>query len=117
VEVPDLSSSSVWNLDNHVSIVDQVKISIVWKMRDNVEIFLNVKTKSFVKLSFCGLSLPFININEIPLLSEIVSISSVVDHDVSALHIGVEVLVLNFKDLTLLIDNVSTFSSPELPPS
>jgi hypothetical protein len=31
VEVPDLSSSSVWNLDDHVSIVDQVKVSLIWE--------------------------------------------------------------------------------------
>jgi hypothetical protein len=31
VEVPDLGSSSVRDLDDHVSVVDQVKISVVWK--------------------------------------------------------------------------------------
>jgi hypothetical protein len=31
MEVPDLGSSAVWNLDNHVSVVDQVKISVSWK--------------------------------------------------------------------------------------
>jgi hypothetical protein len=31
MEVPDLSSSAVWNLDNHISIVDQVKISVSWE--------------------------------------------------------------------------------------
>jgi hypothetical protein len=31
VEVPDLGSSSVRDLDDHVSVIDQVKISVVWK--------------------------------------------------------------------------------------
>jgi hypothetical protein len=31
VEVPDLGSSTVWNLDDHVSVVDQVKVSVVWQ--------------------------------------------------------------------------------------
>ena len=28
VEVPDLGSSTVWSLDDHVSVVDQVKVSL-----------------------------------------------------------------------------------------
>jgi hypothetical protein len=28
MEVPDLSLSSIWSLDDHVSVVDQVKISV-----------------------------------------------------------------------------------------
>jgi len=31
MEVPDLSLSSIWSLDNHVSVVDKVKISVAWK--------------------------------------------------------------------------------------
>jgi len=48
-------------------------------------------------------------------LSEV--IASIADLDVSVFGIGVEVLVLNFKNLTLLVYNISSFSSPELPPS
>jgi hypothetical protein len=32
VEVPNLGSSAIWNLDDHVPIVDKVKISVVWKL-------------------------------------------------------------------------------------
>jgi hypothetical protein len=28
MEIPDLSSSSIWSLNNHVSVVDQVEISV-----------------------------------------------------------------------------------------
>jgi len=31
VEVPDLGSSTVWNLDDHISVVDQVKVSVIWE--------------------------------------------------------------------------------------
>jgi len=31
VEVPDLGSSAILGLDDHVSVVDQVKVSVVWK--------------------------------------------------------------------------------------
>jgi hypothetical protein len=57
----------------------------------------------------------FINIDDLPLLSDIVSF--VVDLNVSVLGISVEVLVLNFKYLAFIIDNVATFISPNLPPS
>jgi hypothetical protein len=30
VEIPDLSFSCVWCLDDHVSVVDQVEVSLVW---------------------------------------------------------------------------------------
>jgi len=31
VEVPDLGSSSIWNLNDHIPVVDKVEISVVWK--------------------------------------------------------------------------------------
>jgi hypothetical protein len=49
------------------------------------------------------------------LLSHIVS--SIVDHDVSVLHVSVDVLVLNFNNLSFLIYNVSSIKSEQLPPS
>jgi len=48
-------------------------------------------------------------------LSEV--IASIADLDVSVFGIGVEVLVLNFKNLSFLVYNESLLSSPELPPS
>jgi hypothetical protein len=49
------------------------------------------------------------------LLSDVVA--SVVDHNVSVFSIGVEVLVLNFNNLALLVDDESTLVSEQLPPS
>jgi len=31
VEVPDLGSSAIWSLDDHVSVVDQIKVSVIWE--------------------------------------------------------------------------------------
>jgi len=31
MEVPHLGSSSVWNLDNHVPVVDEVEVSVIWE--------------------------------------------------------------------------------------
>jgi len=67
-----------------------------------------------IQFTFLGLRV-LVNVNNLPLLSEV--IASIADLDVSVFGIGVEVLVLNFKNLTLLVYNISSFSSPELPPS
>jgi hypothetical protein len=32
MEVPDLGSSTIWNLDDHIPVVDQVKVSVIWKL-------------------------------------------------------------------------------------
>jgi hypothetical protein len=68
-----------------------------------------------VELSLLGL-LVFIDIDDFKLLSDFI-VSFVAYLDVSVFSISVEALVLNLKHLTLLIDNVSTFSFPDLPPS
>jgi hypothetical protein len=31
VEVPDLGSSAVWNLDDHIPVVDEIEVSVIWK--------------------------------------------------------------------------------------
>jgi hypothetical protein len=71
VEVPDLSSSAIWNLDDHVSVVDQVKVSVLWQLRDNVEVSLNIESELFVKLSLTWLTLPLVDVNNIPLLIDL----------------------------------------------
>jgi len=76
MEIPDLSVSSVWCLDNKVSVVDKIKVSVGWELRDNVEWSFNVKTKLFVEFSFHWISLPFIKIDDIPLLVESIVSSS-----------------------------------------
>jgi hypothetical protein len=53
-----------------------------------------------------------ISIDDVPLLVK--SIMLVVDHHISVLGIDAS---LNIEDLTVIIDNVSTLVSEELPPS
>jgi len=31
MEVPDLGSSTISSLDDHISVVDQIKVSVVWE--------------------------------------------------------------------------------------
>jgi len=31
MEVPNLSSSSVLSLDDHVPVIDEIKVSVVWQ--------------------------------------------------------------------------------------
>jgi Zn-dependent M16 (insulinase) family peptidase len=112
MEVPNLSSSSVWNLDDHVSVVDQVKISVVWELRNYIEISFDVKSKSFIELSFSWLTLPFININDVPLLEDLILV--LVDTNVSVFLINSS---LNFENLSFLVHNLSSLVSEELPPS
>jgi hypothetical protein len=57
-----------------------------------------------------------IDIDDLPLLSYFI-VSSASYLDVSVLGVSVKVLVLNFKNLTFLIDNETILSSPHLPPS
>jgi hypothetical protein len=57
-----------------------------------------------------------IDIDDLPLLSDFI-VSSASYLDVSVLGVSVKVLVLNFKNLTFLVDNETTFKSPDLPPS
>jgi len=65
-----------------------------------VEISLNIKAELLVKFSLSWFSLPFISIDNIPLLVD--SIVLRVDTDVSVFLINI---ALNFKDLAFLIDN------------
>jgi len=68
----------------------------------------------FIQLTFLWLRV-LINVNNLELLSEIST--SVGNLDVSVFSIGIEVLVLNFNDLSFLIDDEPTFISEDLPPS
>jgi hypothetical protein len=69
MEVPDLGSSTVSYLDDHVSVVDQVEVSSLRKSRDDVEISLNVKSELLVELTLGWLLLVFIDIDNLPLLT------------------------------------------------
>jgi hypothetical protein len=48
MEVPLLCISSILSLDDHVSVVNQVKVSSTWQFRDDVEISFNVESEMFV---------------------------------------------------------------------
>jgi hypothetical protein len=107
-----LGSSTVWNLDNHVSIVDQVKSSVVWELRSNVEVSFNIESKLFVELTLSWLLLVLINIDNLP---------SLVDLAVLVFNNNVSILIvessLNSNDLSFLILDESISVSEELPPS
>ena len=100
MEVPDLGSSSVWNLDDHISVVDQVEVSVIWQLGDNVEISLNIKTESLIELSLSWFSLPFINVNNIPLLVNLTIFG--IDLDVSVFSINTS---LDIQYLSSFIDD------------
>jgi len=112
MEVPDLSPSSIWSLDSEVSIIWNVKVSVGWELRYYVEVSLNIKSESLVELSFCWFSLPFISIDDIPLLMDFVLQS--VNTNVSVLGINTS---LDFQNLSFLVCDVSSLQSEHLPPS
>jgi len=112
MEVPDLSSSSIWSLDSEVSIIWNVKVSIGWELRYYVEVSLNIKSESLVELSLCWFSLPFISIDDIPLLVDFVLQS--VYTNVSVLGINTS---LDFQNLSSHVCDVSSLQFEHLPPS
>jgi hypothetical protein len=68
VEVPDLGASSVWYLDDHVSVVNEIEVSVILHLRDNVEWSFNVETEVFIEFTLLWLIWIFISIDDIPLL-------------------------------------------------
>jgi hypothetical protein len=113
VEVPDLGLSSVWCLDNKVSVVDQVKVSVRWEFSDNVEISLNVKTELLVELSLSWLLLIVFNINYSPSLMNFI---------VSSFHHKVSIFIVktsrNGNDLSFFVGQETIIAiSKHLPPS
>jgi len=109
-----LSSSSVLSLDDHVSVVNEIKIFVRCHLIDNVEISFHIETEILVQFTLLWFRV-FINIDDFPLLSDI--LAGVSNHNVSVFSISVQFLILNFKNLSFIISNESSLSSPELPPS
>jgi hypothetical protein len=114
MEVPDLSLSSVGSLDDHISVVNEVKISSTWECRYYVEISFNIETELLIQLTLLWFGV-IVNVNDLPLLSKISSFVS--NLDVSVLSISVEVLVLDFNHFSFFIDHETCLVSKELPPS
>jgi hypothetical protein len=112
MEVPELRSSSISSLDDHVSVVDQVKVSLIWKSRNNVEIFLNNKSELLVELSLSWFLLVLINIHNLP---------SLVNFAILVFNDNVSVFIiepsLNGNDLSFIILDDSIIVSEDLPPS
>jgi hypothetical protein len=107
-----LSLSTVWNLDDHVSIVDQVKSSVVWESRSNVEVSFNIESELFVELALGWLLLVFIDIDDLP---------SLVDLTVLVFNNNISIFIvessLNGNDLSFIILDDSIIVSEDLPPS
>jgi hypothetical protein len=112
MEVPHLSLSTVWCLDDHVSVVNQIKVSTIWKLRDNVEISFDIQTEFLIHLTLGWFSLILIDIDNSPPLVNLV---------VSLLNDEILVLIIdssrNSNDLALLVGDVSIFVPEHLPPS
>jgi len=112
MEVPNLSVSSIWCLNDHISIVDKVKIPVFFHLRNNMEVFLNNESEFFIHLSLLWFWFPLIDIDDVPLLVKTI---------VSSLNTNVSVLLVdvanNFHDFTSLVDNVMVLEPEHLPPS
>ena len=112
MEIPDLGASSIWCLDYHVPVVDEIEISVSCKLGDNVEWSFNIESEIFVQLSLSRFSFPFISVDDIPLLVDLSMF--VPDNDVSLLSINSAMYIHN---LSFLIYDESSIKSEELPPS
>jgi hypothetical protein len=100
MEVPYLSVSSIWNLKSKFSVVDQINISVSFHFRNDVEWSLDIEAEFFIELSFSWFSLPFISVDNVPLLPETVLLF--IDANVSVFSINI---TLDFQDLSFLVDN------------
>lgn len=112
MEIPNLSTSTIWGLDNHISIVNQVEVSVFFELRDDVEVFFDNEAILFVKFALHWISFPFIYINNVPLLMK--TIISLIDSDVSLFCIYVSNY---FNHFASLIDNILILEPKKLPPS
>jgi hypothetical protein len=83
VEVPDLGSSTIWSFYDHISVVDEVEISVRFQFRNDVEVSFNIKTEVRVEFTFNWLIWILISIDNFPLLINFSVF--VVDNDVLVL--------------------------------
>ena len=79
-----MSLSSIRSLNDHVSVVDEVEVSVTWHSGDNIEISFDIESELFIQLSLLWLRV-LVNIDNLPLLSEI--LVSGVNHNVSVFSI------------------------------
>jgi hypothetical protein len=116
IKPPDLSSLSISCLDNHVSVVDDLEISVLVHSRDDMEWSLNIESEFFIKFTLGWFSLPLINVNNVPFLMDS-SVLGLITLDMSSFGIGSSLNVKVFVHTLLEGSNVSTFNSEQLPPS
>jgi len=112
VEVPDLSLSTIWCLDDHISVVDEIEVSVLLQFGNDVEVSLNIHTEVGVKLTFNWLIWILISIDNLPLLVDFTVL--VVDDKVLVLIIKATSNIQNFSSL---VDDEGTVLFEELPPS
>jgi hypothetical protein len=68
MEVPDLSLPSIWRLDDHVSVVDEIEISVFFQLRDNIEITVNIESEIRVDFTLGWFLWILVSIDNFPLL-------------------------------------------------
>jgi hypothetical protein len=112
MEIPNLSLSSILNLDSKISVIRNVEISICSQLRNNIEISLNIEAKVSVKLSLGWFVWILVSIDYLPLLVD--SVVLIVDLDVLVLIVNTS---RDFHDLLSIVHNVSSLQSKQLPPS
>ena len=112
MEVPHLSVSCIWCLDDHVSVVDQVEISVRSHLSGNVEWSFNIETEVLIEFSLYWFLWIFIGIDDVKLLIDLTVL--VPNNHLSLLSIDSSMYIHN---LSFLVHNVWSLESEELPPS
>jgi hypothetical protein len=112
MEVPFLSVSTMLSLDGQVSIVNDTKISVWSKFRNNVEWSLNNKSELLIEFSLLWFIFHFINIDDVPLLEDLVTLVAHSDQFLLLIDLSI-----NFNDSSLPVGEVWSFILPHLPPS
>jgi len=114
MEPPGLGVSSISSLDDHVSVVNDIKESVFSHLTHNVEWSFDVESESLTEFSFGWFTLPFIHVHDVPLLVD--SIVSLLSIKMSSFAIN---SAINFNHLVLLliVGDVSSIICPHLPPS
>jgi len=86
IEPPDLRLKTVWSLNDHLATVDNFEISVIFHSRLDVEWSFDVESILFIEFSLSWFTLPFVSIDNIPLLCDSV-IWLLIDSDVLVLNI------------------------------
>jgi len=112
MEVPGLGVSSILRLDDKVSVVDDVKVSVFRQLRDNVEWSFNIEPEVFIEFSWSWFSLPFISVDNVPLATQFVVLVDSIS--VSSFTISASI---NFNDLSFPVGDMGSIILEHLPPS